>query len=102
MEIIGYTDRLSVSPGETVQIKASTTQPAYRVDIVRLTHPFRRAEPERDVVIDSPVNGERPGRSQAIESGERGQGCRLVGCRACRSPGAITAGRRRLGDRAWS
>ena len=69
MEIIGYTDRLSVSPGETVQIKASTTQPAYRVDIVRLTHPFRRAEPERDVVIDSPVNGERPGRSQAIPVG---------------------------------
>jgi N,N-dimethylformamidase len=69
MEVIGYTDRLSATAGETVQVKVSTAQTTYRADIVRLRRPFRRADPANDQVIESDVNGEYPGRMQAIPIG---------------------------------
>ena len=36
MEVVGYADRLSVRPGETIRFMASCTQRKYRADIVRL------------------------------------------------------------------
>ena len=70
--IHGYADRLSVAPGEPIEFKVSTDAPgSYRADVVRLIHgdtnPAGPGYKER--VVDSPANGERPGRTQAIHSG---------------------------------
>src|SRR5262249_11747923 len=36
--LLGYTDRLSVAPGETVRFCVSCTEPEYQVALVRLVH----------------------------------------------------------------
>src|SRR5688500_13524777 len=65
-ELIGYTDKFSVAPGEQLRFMISTTQPAYRVKLVRLIHgdenpsgPGFKEEP-----IESPVDSVYPGRQQ--------------------------------------
>ena len=69
--IVGYTDRLSVQPGETIRFMVSSELPRYRADIVRLIHGdanlngpgFKEAE------IDTPVSGEYDGRRQELPFG---------------------------------
>jgi N,N-dimethylformamidase len=70
--IHGYSDRLSVAPGEPIEFKVSTDVPGrYRADVVRLVHgdtnPAGPGFKER--VVDSPANGEYEGRNQPIHSG---------------------------------
>ena len=71
MKLVGYTDRLGVAAGETIQFMVSSEHPSYRVDLVRLIHGDENAEgpgfKEREV--PAPVAGEYPGRPQAIHSG---------------------------------
>src|SRR6267378_6258908 len=38
MQVVGYGDRLSVQPGETIRFMVSSELPGYRADIVRLIH----------------------------------------------------------------
>lgn len=71
MKILGYAKQLSVRPGEQVDFLVSCETPTYRADIVKLIHgdtnpagPGLKVEP-----VDTPVNGEFPGRVQQVHSG---------------------------------
>jgi len=71
--IVGYTDRMSARPGETIQFHVSCDQAvsAYTADIVRMiagdTQPG--APGLKTAPIDTAVNGSYPGRQQAIHPG---------------------------------
>ena len=71
MEIVGYTDRLSVQQGETIRFMVSCQQPRYRADIVRLIHgdENRKGPGFKEVLIETSANGEYTGRHQAIHNG---------------------------------
>ena len=38
MDIVGYSDRFSVQPGESVSFMVSSRSPSYHAEIVRLRH----------------------------------------------------------------
>lgn len=71
MKIVGYSDRLSVQPGERIKFMVSCDLPAYQADIVRLVHgdenPLGPGFKEEE--IRTPVDGQYRGRKQAIHSG---------------------------------
>ena len=71
MKLVGYTDKLSVMPGETVRFMVSCNHPEYRADLVRLVHgdenPAGPGFKEREVA--SAINAEYQGRHQSIRSG---------------------------------
>jgi N,N-dimethylformamidase len=71
MKIVGYTDRLSVAPGETVRFMVSCEASRYRADIVRLVHGDTNPEGPgfKEELVETSANGEYPGRRQAIYSG---------------------------------
>lgn len=75
LQLIGYADRFSVAPGETIEFKVSAfaDQP-FRAEIVRLIH--GDANPEgpgyRHEPVPSPVEGEYQGRNQPIRAGSFG------------------------------
>jgi N,N-dimethylformamidase len=69
--LVGYTDRLSVAPGDTVSFKVSSRTSKYYARIVRLIHgdinpegPGFKEEP-----IATEIEREYPGREQTIEIG---------------------------------
>ena len=71
MRVVGYTDRLSVQPGESIRFMVSCEAPSYEADVVRLIHgdedqagPGFKAEP-----VQTPIEGRYPGRRQRIDSG---------------------------------
>ena len=84
--IIGYADRLSVAPGETIGFKASADGiESYRADIVRLIsgdlHPDGRGMIEE--VIETSLSGDHPAREQPIHAGSYAQiddGTALTAC----------------------
>ena len=70
--LTGYSDKIGVAPGETIQFKVGTYGPErYRADIVRII--CGDVEPGgagvKEVEIDSPANGEYAGRNQPIHTG---------------------------------
>ena len=70
--ILGYCDRFSVAPGQTLQFMVGCTGcDRYRADIVRLLRPDTgpKAPPLLEEVVDVPANGEYPGREQDIQIG---------------------------------
>lgn len=73
LQIIGYADRMTVRPGETIEFKVSCEAGAakYRAEIVRLTCGDDRPEGPgfKSSPIDCPANREYPGRRQAIHAG---------------------------------
>ena len=71
MEIVGYSDRFSVRPGETIRFMVSCELPTYRADIVRLIHgdPSPKGPGLKEELIDTPVSGEYTGEKQAIYGG---------------------------------
>ena len=71
MEIVGYADRFSVAPGETVRFHVSCMQPSYQADIVRLIHgdPNPKGPGFKEELVATPVSGEYPGRRQDIHTG---------------------------------
>ena len=71
VKIVGYSDRLSVRPGETVRFMVSCGRPTYRADIVRLIHgdPNPEGPGIKEELVPAPVNGDYPGREQAIRTG---------------------------------
>ena len=84
--IIGYADRLSVAPGETIAFKASAEGiESYHADIVRLIsgdlHPDGRGMIER--LVETPISGDYPAREQPIHAGSYaviGDDTRLLTC----------------------
>ena len=71
MKIVGYSDRFSVRPGQTMRFMVSSEAPAYRAQLVRLRH--TDANPQgpgcKIEALASSISGEYPGRHQAIHSG---------------------------------
>ena len=71
MEIVGYSDPLTVRPGESIRFMVSTSHREFRASIVRLIHgdtnPLGPGFVEREV--DATVNGVYPGREQLILPG---------------------------------
>lgn len=69
--IVGYADHLRVQPGETIKFMVSSELPRFRADIVRLIHGDAnpRGPGIKEVVVDSPSNGEYPGRRQQLPLG---------------------------------
>ena len=71
LKITGYSDEISVRPGETVSFMVSCELPDYQVDIVRLicgdTNPEGPGYKEEPV--ESPASGRYEGRPQAIHAG---------------------------------
>ncbi len=70
MKIVGYSDRFSVRPGQTIRFMVSSEAPAYRSELVRLRH--TGANPEspgcKIEALESSISGEYPGQYQAIHS----------------------------------
>ena len=71
MKVVGYVDRLSVQPGQTIQFMVSCEDATYRADVVRLIHgdddprgPGFKAEP-----VASSVSGEYAGQRQGFPKG---------------------------------
>ena len=71
MKILGYTDRLSVQPGESLKFMVSCQSSTYRADIVRLIHgdPNPQGPGFKEELVQTPVSGEYPGREQPIRTG---------------------------------
>lgn len=71
MEVLGYADRLSVRAGERIEFMVSCERDRYRAEIVRLDSAFPLEDDPsfRPPVVESPVNGEYPGRFQPIRAG---------------------------------
>lgn len=71
MGVVGYADRLSAQPGETIRFMVSSRSPRYRADLVRLIH--GDANPNgpgfKEEVIATPANGEYPGKHQSLPLG---------------------------------
>ena len=70
--LLGYADRLSVAPGERLELKVSCTGiERYRLDFVRIVcgDPDPRGPGLRLEPAPSPVDGEHPGRFQPIDAG---------------------------------
>ena len=69
--IVGYADRLSVQPGETMQFMVSSQLPRYQADIVRLIHgdPNPLGPGIKEEVVETPTNREYPGRHQEFVTG---------------------------------
>ena len=70
--MLGYADRLSVAPGERLEIKLSCRDvERYRLDFVRIVcgDPDPRGPGLRLLPVESPVDGEYPGRFQPIDAG---------------------------------
>ncbi|HZO81859.1 MAG TPA: N,N-dimethylformamidase beta subunit family domain-containing protein [Candidatus Binataceae bacterium] len=70
--IHGYSDRISVAPGERIRFMVSVEGAArYRADIVRLIHgDANPAGPGfKEEVVETAVSGDHPGRTQPIRAG---------------------------------
>jgi N,N-dimethylformamidase len=74
VDVIGYSDKLSLRAGERVQFFVSSVKPSYHVDIVRLDHSlaFPKEQQMAETIVPAPVSGEHPGREQPINIGSAG------------------------------
>jgi N,N-dimethylformamidase beta subunit-like, C-terminal/Concanavalin A-like lectin/glucanases superfamily len=63
MDIVGYPDRFSVRPGQTVKFMVSARSPAFRASLVRLLDSDSR------LPVPSSVEGEFPGGEQRLHAG---------------------------------
>lgn len=71
LELIGYTDRFSVPPGERIRFMVSTDQPTYNATIVRLIHGDENPDGPgfKEEMVDTPVDGQYSGRKQIAYAG---------------------------------
>ena len=71
MRIVGYSDRWSVQPDEQIKFMVSSEPSTYRADLVRLIHGDENPEGPgfKEKVVSAPINGDFPGRKQALHSG---------------------------------
>ena len=69
--VVGYADRLSVRPGETIRFMVSSRFPQYRADLVRLIHGDTNPSGPgpKETQIESEFNRTFPGRSQDLHAG---------------------------------
>ena len=71
MKVVGYTDRWSAAPGETLRFMVSCELPAFRANIVRLICGDTSAAGPgfKEELVSTPADGEYPGREQPIYKG---------------------------------
>ena len=71
MQIVGYSDRLCVEPGEKIRFMVSTEHPTYRADLVRLVHGDENPDGPgfKEEHIESPINDRYTGRYQSLNIG---------------------------------
>ena len=71
MDVVGYADRLSVQPGETIQFMVSSRLPRYRANLVRLIHGDTNPKGPgfKEELLEASLNQEYMGEYQAIPSG---------------------------------
>ncbi len=71
MKIVGYSDRFSVRPGETIRFMVSSEEPEYRAEIVRLRHTdgSPRGPGFKTEALETSVEGEYSGFLQPIHKG---------------------------------
>ena len=71
MKIVGYSDRLSVQPDERIRFMVSCELERYSADVVRLIHgdDNPRGHGFKEEEVSTSVDGQYPGRRQAIQSG---------------------------------
>ena len=64
MKLLGYSDRLSVTPVDTIRFMVSCSHPSYRADLVRLIHGDEnpRGPGYKEHLLESAINGECAGR----------------------------------------
>src|SRR4051812_3773636 len=86
MRLIGYSNRLSVAPSETIDFMISSAHPAYEAEIVRLVHgdPNPLGPGLIEHYVETSVSGMYPGRIQSIHTGSHitvgdGPSLRLTG-----------------------
>lgn len=63
MDIVGYPDRFSVRPGQTIRFMVSSRSPAFRASLVRLLHS------DSMLPVPSPVDAEFRGVEQRLHAG---------------------------------
>lgn len=68
MQVVGYADRLSVQPGQTIKFMVSCEHSSYRADIVRLIHgdPNPEGPGFKEELIDSTASGDYAGKHQDL------------------------------------
>ena len=71
MNVVGYTDLLSVEPGETLRVMVSCALDEYRADLVRLIHgdPNPDGPGVKEEEVPSAIDGPHPGREQSFPRG---------------------------------
>ncbi|MDA4122606.1 MAG: LamG domain-containing protein [Thaumarchaeota archaeon] len=71
MPVVGYADRLSVAPGDTIQFKVSCDLPSYHAQIVRIRH--ASANPKgpgrKEEMVQTSVTGDYPGKKEEYRLG---------------------------------
>lgn len=74
LSLVGYADRLSVQPGETIRFMVSCDEPEYQLDVVRLIHghPSPAGPGFKEEVLQSSISGKHRGRNQEIHAGSYG------------------------------
>ena len=71
MKIVGYSNRFSVRPGQTICFMVSSEEPTYRAEVVRLRHTDEnpRGPGWKSETLRTSVSGEYRGRKQDIHVG---------------------------------
>ena len=71
MNVVGYSDPMSVEPGQSVRVMVSCELPEYRADFVRVVQgdPNPEGPGVKEEVVSSPINGNHPGRKQVFPRG---------------------------------
>src|SRR5919198_6232885 len=71
MGIVGYADHMTAQPGDSIKFMVSTSAPRYRADIVRIIHGDTNPKGPgmKETVVDTPANGEYPGKHQPLPLG---------------------------------
>ena len=71
MTIVGYTDRLSVAPGEEIRFMVSCDRSRYDVRLVQLIHGDTNPDGPgfKQRWVPSAIDGSRPGKRESIRSG---------------------------------
>ena len=71
MDIVGYSDRFSVQPGESIGFMVSSASPSYHAEIVRLRHIDENSDGPgfKFDAVGSDISGDYEGGLQAIRTG---------------------------------
>lgn len=70
-ELTGYTDKLSVAPGEQIRFMVSTELPSYNSTLLRLIHGDENAAGPgfKEEAVETDIEGLKPGRRQVARTG---------------------------------